>query len=815
MFDWQVSEAEGDGVATGGAAERPWVVGRSRWAWLVALLLLSGAVAGGLRWRVVEQERAMRADLEQVIHQEERARQFGQADVAATWLARDVPDAWREAYLRAIPEPDAPPRPVELTIEEVRFDEGGGALARLTLDGRPEARFYRLEARGWRRAPMPVEWWGAAEQLATARLTLHFRERDRPFAEALAADLPALRTLDTRWPNPDPSDIRHIRIEPFEFGPLVTQERYGLALRSPLLAPSSGLSPEGAARLALARALLTLPDEGTDATAPRNAARLRAAFRDVMALSWALPAAEMDALRARWRAAVEPARWRSAFFHPSTTRAPIDSWEPSEAEATALLTADYLHQSYGTSTLGRVVAASIGSASWDGVLLPLIDRYAAEVDRAVVAHARGDADEAARLREEHVVLALPPGPLHATVAEEPGSGRANVLVHIAGLAEPIKLSGFQAQLFGPDGKPLPTSCLGVYPEMEIEGDWTVPGEAMLVNRATIRRLEPSWRGAAPPPVPPGTQALLVTAEGRTLFALQPDGSLVELLVLEEGWIDPLTAHPARLLFRQEITACQQSWLFLYDSARGIVGGWVVPAQQRTTRVLWHPQEEGPYLFYIIDGNSLAFALDSGQVTPTPVPGRSWPGLPVGWDAHGQPVTVGWEPPSLHILDPTTGEPVGQEPRFLLASPFVPPALTADGRAILLTTRASDGSMAPTRIVRLDLAGGEATTLLETNEIFLPVLGAEPQEGLLLLHAYDLGAQGGQALSLLDIQSGERRPLARVGGQDWIVHALGCGPERVLYSVRQGNSTALYQWTPAAPATLLLQSESPYYPLACP
>lgn len=85
--------------------------------------------------------------------------------------------------------------PVSLEIDEIVFD-GEGALALLRLDGRPQARYFRLVEGTWRRAPLTSSVWGgerATIPLPDGHRLTHYSSGP----EALAAVVSQLGWADT------------------------------------------------------------------------------------------------------------------------------------------------------------------------------------------------------------------------------------------------------------------------------------------------------------------------------------------------------------------------------------------------------------------------------------------------------------------------------------------------------------------------------------------------------------------------------------------------------------------------------------------
>ncbi|MGH2541935.1 MAG: hypothetical protein ACRDIB_04010, partial [Ardenticatenaceae bacterium] len=250
MFEWEVREALLAEAEERADAERR--TGRAARRFGLGVLLVSGVVlALLLRWRLGEQQAIMREDLGNFIVNEERLRLFGLREEVDELVVPDAPGAWRAGFASTFAA-TGETRRVALEVQETVLD-GREAIATVRLDGRTQVRAYRLVAGKWRRAPLPVEAWGEEQELAApGGITLRYRQRDALFAEAVAADLPALRDQVEMWGGLFPP--REITISPREFaGPVIALAPERIALNSPLvLSADWTLDSAPVVRLALA-----------------------------------------------------------------------------------------------------------------------------------------------------------------------------------------------------------------------------------------------------------------------------------------------------------------------------------------------------------------------------------------------------------------------------------------------------------------------------------------------------------------------------------------------------------------------------------
>ncbi|MDQ4074777.1 MAG: hypothetical protein M3220_00880 [Chloroflexota bacterium] len=451
MFDWQVTKERETWDGLSGEEEAPHRRRLGRWSLLLVVLVVLGAAgAAMLRQRVGEQWETMRADLQDAIEDEERARLFGLRDEVGRLLAPSVSEEWEQAYRRTFDDA-VKARPIAVEVLAVELDEAGErALVEVRVDEQAQLRHYHLYRGQWRRAPLPelAGLWGApAVTRSRDGVLIRYRERDEAFAEHLAAELPALLDAVRRW-NPRLAP-RTIDIVPQELGPAVeVEERERVALfvppreavaeaggsasrtnpvgelaeqkldptvvtpdlqitlNSPLLAPTLvGVDGASAVRYALAEQLWNrVSVSGPQRISPPTTRLMLAAARDVAAYQWAMSDESQERVRARWREQV-PAEWRSPLYSviPDHTQATL--LDPGPERVGMWLLVDYLHRTEGETAIGEIIEQiTEGAESWDEIFHAAAGRTTYVVEQEVMAYAREGLAAAERVR----VSAEPP-----------------------------------------------------------------------------------------------------------------------------------------------------------------------------------------------------------------------------------------------------------------------------------------------------------------------------------------------------------------------------------------------------------------------
>jgi hypothetical protein len=417
------------------------------------------------------------------------------------------------------------------------------------LDGQAQVRYYRLEENGWRRAPLPQAEWGEEERLLSSPLVpaLRFRHRDETFARALDSDLATLTEQVSKWEGW--TRPQYIHIQPDEFGaPLLQENASFVRLNSPqLLSYPRAVGGEGAVRLALAQALFRLagpqpPAEPTEQEpehevlppALAGAARFVEAARHVSAMRWALSPEEQERLRELWRGQLSRERWFSPFLTAPQTRRQIDVQNPSRAEASALLAADYIYETGGPEKLAAIVNGTEGAQTWDRLLQQRLGRFAADLDREVAAYTWGGV-AAVRALDEQASSPAVAVPFQTSGGQSHPDLLGEFYAQVPDADEPILVQTAGADIRLSDGTQIPPDCVGFDGPVEVDGDWLDVGTRLRANRITLHEvLPPSEPESALPPAET-IAYLLDTTPPQTLLALQPDGSTAPLVQVGDHW----------------------------------------------------------------------------------------------------------------------------------------------------------------------------------------------------------------------------------------------------------------------------------------
>lgn len=198
MLDWKVVEEEAEQV--GPLATPP---ARRPALWLATLLLLLALAIVTLQLRTRQQERALRADLMEVINAETRALAVGGAGQSQQFMDPAAPHSWQAQYRLYLEVPHK--LPGLPTLRSLSWHAQGQAL--VELEWPPvqageaaylERRAYRLSGGRWVRTALHSEPVTAAEWVGE-QITLRALPEDMAVLQAL--ELERLYTqLRTRWP---------------------------------------------------------------------------------------------------------------------------------------------------------------------------------------------------------------------------------------------------------------------------------------------------------------------------------------------------------------------------------------------------------------------------------------------------------------------------------------------------------------------------------------------------------------------------------------------------------------------------------------
>jgi hypothetical protein len=359
-------------------------------------------------WRQRAEGRAALAeDLKAVVFAEESHRARGRFEPGL--LTAEVPPGWQRAYRRSFEMPQSSEGLNPPAVSLASIDDFDGRCALVTLANAPHdpVRAYCLTGTGWQRTPVSPAAWGDESELAPlAGLRLRFRERDRAFAERLAADLAGLAGRL-------PLAGLEIVLEPHDLaGPLILVEANRLILNSPELVPTwwqteapeaavvvspkiliapawanpvaaaeqsaitgwvGALSGPEAVRLALGRILVSRAGLSQPPPASRlpGVDRFIAAAQTVTAMHLLLSPETQARLREDWRAKLA-GRWLSPFF--------AGHLSAGQAKTAALLTADYITQRHGPETLPHLLAGLPQAISWDEIFGELQQRIQQRIE---------------------------------------------------------------------------------------------------------------------------------------------------------------------------------------------------------------------------------------------------------------------------------------------------------------------------------------------------------------------------------------------------------------------------------------------------
>jgi hypothetical protein len=878
MTEWQIIDSDDFEELPPETSPPAWR--RSGWE-LLAVGVILILVLVGLRslWQQRVAGRAVLAeDLNAVIFAEETNRALGRVEAAL--YQPDAPNAWQHAYLRSFDSP-AELASENSTASVASIDDFDGQCAVVTLAGAryDPVRAYCLAEVGWRRTPIPPAAWGEESELVPVNgLRLRFRQRDRAFAESLAAELAELS-------DELPLAGLEIVVEPHDLaGPLILVKRDRIVLNSPALLPvqpdSSGwlrtLSGAEAVRLALGQRLVNRTPLVSPPRLP-SAARFIAAVQTVTAMRLLLDPGAQARLRENWRADLT-GDWVSPFFTemlPQTNR-----FSARQAEAAALLTADYLAQRHGPEALAHVLARIPRAPTWNEVFgdLPLDSAQpaAASLSFSPPVESRGASQQhyvALRLEIEVAhyagagqnVLAslyqtysrpLEPPPLltklrYLDQRSEDSAARyagPQVFINPAGILfnwplEDERLQGWRLYvsrpgqnepllvevppdlaLITPDGLPLSPGCLGPGADLAIEGKWLEAPRRFQASRITVQRAP----RVSPRPAESLAYLLLQadpeTASAAQLVTLRPDGSFRALLDLSPRLqLFPLPTapdEPFRLLIRSDAPTCSRSWFGLYEPGRGVIAHWFAP--EGAVEWVWRPDLAEPVFITSSDSSRTYHFYRAGQATAEPWQNSTPYGFSfLGWQPAGQRlVTIGYriEDIMLGLLDPASGQ---------LAWRANPPAYTVKAHGL---SPAGDWLAYPTGLPSLFGPSGRFY-LLNLTEHSRPIrLQLDPGQGLAALAwspyldqsslalltgpIVDTAIRPTQLFRLDPARPQKLVPVAQAGEGEQFSPPVFCRNGDLLYATEQAGQYELRRQSPGEAAEMILSVERPIRPLAC-
>jgi len=600
MTDWQIIDSDDLAGLPPEAATPAW----RRWGWeLLAAGLVLALVLAGLWQQRREGRAALSEDLNGAIFAEETNRFLGRLEEALYQV--ETPNAWQQAYRRSFEpqkieaggeRPTGSEETIAAALSSVDYFDGRCAVVTLTNSPHDPVRAYCLNEADWLRAPIPPAAWGEVNELEPLPgLQLQFRDRDRAFAEHLAADLAGLA---------DGLSLAGLEIilEPRDLsGPLILAEANRIVLNSPdLVSASTGSENEPAlpdlwnnlfgheiVRLALGRTLVSRSGrfQPSPTSGLPGADRFIAAAQTVTAMRLLLGAEAQTRLRQSWQAKLAGG-WVSPFFARLLPQA--GSGLTGQAEGAALLTADYIYQHYGPEALPSLLARLSRTISWDQIFsdLPLrrtLPAVAGQVSlpsslrqgdsqqyystlllEIEVAQSAG-ADQAA-MADLYQAYSQPIGrpPLAVNLHYLDNRGQAHLThfldprvylspsgVHFnwpyrddrlqgwglyvspSGQPEPLLVEAApDLALTTPNGLSLSPGCLGPGADLTIGGEWLEAPYRFQAHEITVRRV----LRLNPPPAGRLAYLLVVQSDGEAeptsqLMALTADGSISPLFEL--------------------------------------------------------------------------------------------------------------------------------------------------------------------------------------------------------------------------------------------------------------------------------------------
>lgn len=604
MLDWEFTDeteewpADTERLDTEPAPQ--WKPTRRFWLLLAgACIVLLVAGAGTLAWRIYERRQTMREDLTRVIYEEDRARFAGLAEEADTFVAADVPAAWKERYLRTF----VPRSPNSIDIETMSFEDES-ALVTVKLDSDTQVRFYRLTEQNWQRAPVSVEQWGPEEQtLDSAGIALSYRQRDSEFARSLADRLPALLDAVTDW-RYRPSTER-IRITPLDLHtPIINASNEVIEVNSPQLVPfNSVISGDATVRLSLAETLI----RQTSAVMPQglrtqdslpSGGRFLHAARTVTAMHAALRDEEQAQMVRVWRGALDNT-WISPFYTPLTEN--MDPLAPAPADAAMLLTVNYIYRVYGAEALRDIVQRPAAINSWDKVFERAVGTTTLDLEHAVAASAAVDnvppRTLATRIRFATTMTLLDANySLRRRLYVQPEQTDAQLIADVAPTHARVAPGGLRLEL----------GCIGPGSTVKLDGEWLEAGRRLRAAEITVERLAlPDIFTLHDPPT--DTIAyLLDTNQSLRIVALRPDGTRTPVLELRDDVrvveaITPLYTnggHTVQFMIDLRTSACNRQLTYVYAPGAGITHAWIM--HQTVREPIWRPDTED---FLIVRGVS--------------------------------------------------------------------------------------------------------------------------------------------------------------------------------------------------------------------
>lgn len=849
MADWQIIDSD-DFSHTPRLEHTPRQRSPWRWAGLVGLIVVVlGTIAGlALREQLNQRRAAIRADLAAFIFEEETQQFLADDKQMARLIAADTPQSWQQAYRQTFQDA---PQPGSTQLEEFEFD-GTCALARVSVNGSRQARYYCVQTAGWKRAAVPPSVW-SGEQMELEivdQVRLYFKPQDQAFAENLARDLQRFFVELEQWAfrpgSVDPGTSgpvfsMDIIIEPQDLhAPLIAAGAQRIVINSPLLTPPDGpLSGEAAVRLALAQALLNRfgPFEPlSDNKLPGSRRFLLAAHRVVAGRLMLTPDSQAD-LVDFWRKQLGE-QWTSPFFAESIY--PDSPSLPHKVDVAAQLTANYIYQSAGPATLATIIYQLPLSDSWDGLFQATVGQptMALEAQAAASAGINTSTDQFAEI----------PLPLAGTLqqANVARTGGHSLYLNLPNQKEPLLVEmPADVSLSTPGGIDVPGGCVPPGSEIRVNGEWLEFRRRLRAKQVIIQNLASFTIEPAPVDtvayliegelpysqnnqIFPGTKSYLVAGnlpQTQAMLALRRDGTLHQLANLtpeQQLWPLPVTDEQGpHFLVIQTLANCERRWFSHYRPRQGIVGQWLAPPAP----VQWAWRADKQDILFVKQTDDLVGhdVFETEQPMMTNLLGQIRGSLTVlGWNSTAEQLVVAssWFGETyIGLYDMQAGQIVPLvRPRF---QPLRSRTLSPNGHWLVHLAGVKNFFGPPDRV--------DLLTMLDDSEARLVQLG--DNEGLadptwsLYVDNHSLALLSGpvrqddtldpsQIIVASPDVPGDHSIVVQAAEGEQLSAPVFCGDGSLLYRTEQAGHYHLKRQTPGLRAKTLLTLDFPFKPLAC-
>lgn len=874
MTEWQIIESEDFPAPP--LEEIPRAGFRLKWTLLGCGIAAFFVALGffGLQRQREESKQALRDDLTAYIFEEETLRYLGQP--AAASITPYAPRVWQRAYWQTFEtykQAGMPPDTIQLG--EIDFD---GQCAVVTVDttrSQERMRAYCLEQEAWLRAPVPGAAWGSETDAINFAIgvSLIFLPRDQPFAEALAVDLIPLFQKLEQWMQPpgtatlfgrNPYRGLAIVIEPHDLlAPLILDQEEQIIVNSPWLTPlqpSDGLAGEAAVRLALARTIARRAVIVQARTGPPLPGKTRflSAAQIVAGIHTLLTPEARATLFEAWRGQLDE-EWRSPFYADLlTTGYPNPTQQPALA---AQFTAEYIYESAGEETLAAIIERIPEADSWDALFQATLNRstITLEAEAANFAYNRRERASISPSKDT-----APPARLPLTAKllklDSQEAGRRRLHVELPDRVEPLFIElPNQISFQTTTGEALAPECIPANSLLEIKGGWLEHQRRLAASQVTIQSISPLAIEAAPADTmaylagsetlyrprststngiiysnaraflidhPPSSQQ--ITAPAEMLMALSQDGVLQPLIALSSTLkafpLPTAAGEPAHFLFRLDLPNCKQSWLIHYKPAQGVAGYWLGPPAP--TQWLWRADRQDILFFSPQEDHRLRHKIYQTNSSPFPVPidTANTPLFFMGWNVKaGRLVSLNtwFDEFYLGLFDVNSGDLA--EIAWPLYRPLPGLSLSPDGNWLAYLGGIKNLLGPPDRLDIRNVSDKRETTLVEVEAgegLGTPIWSLnwdEPKLAVLAGPANE-GSEPSplptQLIMAWPNQPDETTVVAQAAPDEVFDSPVFCADGALLYLAEQDGRYRLRYQRPGLRARTLLETDQPFYPLAC-